>query len=208
MAKQSQRNWFLVTYLPEDTLLGILNNPASGIMHYAYATHSKDNPVHTHVAVRFNNERSFNGVKELFQRAGKSLDNGKDVNTLCEPCIDIQGAFNYLTHKDCPDKTQYPEDIIVSDDIGYFRGDYSRAKADSENDTNKAFLILSDLMDGVDWLTLAKRYGREIIINRFAYMEYADLIRKQQARQQTPRAILVDEETGEVEKILEKKSKK
>lgn len=176
---QTTRNFFCVSYLPEDIIKTALSD--GSVMHYAYAKHDKDeNEPHTHIVIRFNNNRSVAGVREFWKNFA-IVDGVKIANTLVEPAISLDGAFAYLTHKNEVDKYHYPDDIIVSDDIGYFRGDFSR-KPDKQNGDSPAFQILQDILAGTSWLEMARKWGREIIINRHAYLDFADLIRKEEAR--------------------------
>lgn len=179
--KQS-RNFFCVTYLTDEQVAEFCQR--SDIMHYAYIKHDKDDKApHTHILLRFNNNRSLQSVTRIFKEYGKGKDNGKDVNTMVEIAEDLTASFDYLTHKNQPEKHQYEDDEVISDDVGYFRGIFSSAP---KNEENTAFQILMDMESGTSLRELARRYGREIIINFGRYNDFL-LIMKERERQEKER---------------------
>lgn len=199
------RNFALVSYLDEQDVLLLCQRQS--VMHYAIKTHDRDDgkQKHVHVVIRYNNPRTLASVKNEWNTYGIGKDNGKDVNTLGEICADLENAYWYLIHKRNPEKAQYEEKDIWTDNAGYFRGDYSSVKQgqkNAEHSENTAFQVLLDMENGVSMRELARRYGREIIINFGRYREFFELM-KMEERPKTPAVqppFLADVETGEIEK--------
>ena len=89
------------------------------------------------------------------------------ANTLGHAVRDKADCFNYLNHKDKPEKYQYPDEAIICDDWKYWKSIQS-----GEND-DKTLNILDDILAGVGFRELAKRYGRDLVINYHKYREFA-----------------------------------
>lgn len=176
------RDFFLVTYLDENTIRQTLK--AMSVAHWAFIRHDKDDKEpHTHILLRMNNKTTAQSVKKKFIKAGTGLDNGKDVNTMVEYAQDTEYCFEYLTHANAKEKYQYPITDVVTDDLGYWRGDYSsfgKQKTAERSIENTAYQILSDLENKVSLREMARRYGREFIINRRSYVEYYELMAEEE----------------------------
>lgn len=194
------RDFAVMTYLDEERIIKIIQSMS--IKHYAYAYHDKDNnEPHYHVLLRLNNPTSAKSIKSKFTKAGKGADNGIDVNSMVQYARDFGDLGEYLTHENQPDKYHYGEDIIVSDDIGYFRGQMRSSTSAPEHEENTAYQILADIEKGTAWREMAKRYGREIIINHKRYTEFLDLIKWEEmpiVYCKNCRHSLTDIETGEL----------
>ena len=176
------RNFFIVTYL-SDTLVHKALRSLS-VAHWAYILHDKDDKEpHIHLLVRLNNKTTTNAVRKKFNALGAGADNGKDINSFVEYSRNLSDSFEYLIHANDKDKYQYSIDDVVTDDMGYWRGTYSSAgnpKSAEHSIENNAYQILCDLEKGVSLREMAKRYGREFIINRFHYVDYFELMKQQE----------------------------
>lgn len=182
------RPWTVVFYGLEAELCAILREYSERIAHFAYILHDRDvyaedlidektkdvihkkgeiEKVHFHVLLDFYNGHTFTAVKRLFTTANN--------NPRVEKIIDRVAQYRYLTHKDDPDKYQYDDDEIYSNDINYYEklcvvGD--RVEVD-----NKAEQIVNDILRGVSPRLLVSRYGRDYVIHMRQYKDCADEIR-------------------------------
>ena len=122
---------------------------------------------HIHILVDFFNGHTITAVKRMF------------TTELDKPRVEVIGdrvaQFRYLTHKDNPEKYQYPDSDITAYDINYYEklcitGD----KIDSDN---KAELIINDILRGISPRIMVARYGRDYVIHMKQYDECAQAIR-------------------------------
>lgn len=180
--EQLTRNFSISTYLPAKAIREVIQTIS--VQHWAMITHDKDDKAtHTHVILRLNNKTTTRSIARKFTDKGLGLDDGKNVNTFVEECQSLDDMFDYLTHKNQPEKYQYSIDEVSCDDLGYWRGDYSSAgkqKTAEHSIENTAYQILCDLENGLSYREMAKRYGREFIINRWKYEEFFELMTKQE----------------------------
>lgn len=171
------RNFSMTTYLTREEIEQYVSR--ANIANYAYIPHNKDvydddikddtgavvhekgslKVPHFHLVVSFVNARTLSAVKSDFL--------GYSQNTLVELVKDLESALAYLTHKNAPDKYQYPIDIVCSN-YGYFRGDYSSATIED----NTAFRIINDMEMGYSHYALVRKYGRDYVVN---YKRYCDM---------------------------------
>lgn len=165
MAKTRRfRNFSLVTYLDETTLLQILGEHQHQLKACSYITHDKDvtengtpKETHTHVLLALFNNTTENAIRNWFN-GGYVDKNGNVINTLVEKCNCIQAQFDYQIHKRNEDKYQY--------DISERRGwnfDYFADTKSQDDDTLQQALL--DCANGVPLSLLVQRYGRDFIIH-------------------------------------------
>lgn len=162
------RSYELITYHSQDVIEAVLMANKSKIRHFAFILHDKDvkddgSPAepHFHVLLCFNNAMTSSAVVKLFP-VGQ--------NTFPAPMRDKADCFNYLDHADCPDKFQYSHELIVSDDLDYW---HDLQRGQNGNDDYRVLNIIDDILAFVPRYELARRYGRDIIINYDRYKEYA-----------------------------------
>lgn len=155
------------------------------LSHYAYIIHDKDvylesgkndvseykkgdpRPSHIHFILVFKINVSLKKINEL-------LNFPSDKNLFGEPTKNKSGFADYLLHKNTPQKYQYDTSEVVSDNYNYFCSKIG----DSEN--NYIVNLLNDLINqDVSFLELAKRYGRDLVINFRSYLSFANLIIEQ-----------------------------
>ena len=107
MKEQRNRNWFL-TINQEATcfteLKAILVNNGATFKHYAYVLHDKDNEEqpHYHLCLEYKNARTFTQVKAMFEGAHVEEMEYKNM------------SYQYLIHKNDPDKYQYEIDNVMT----------------------------------------------------------------------------------------------
>lgn len=154
-------NWCLVSYAPIEELQPLLDIAT----HYAYILHDKDNckDKHYHILVAFEVTKSFNQLTEF-------INSLKLKQNVFKAAIkDKYSAYKYLTHNGWQDKYQYNEDCIISDNNVFWSG--VKVK------TDKGFNVIEDIINGFTRYQLAKKYGRDYIINYQKYEEFAGIVR-------------------------------
>ncbi len=181
------RPFTVIFYGSEIELKKILRDNRERIAHFAYILHDKcvylddlkdDNgdyvhragepeKVHFHVLIDFYNAHTFNAVKRMFTT---EVDNPR-----VEPVSDRVAQYEYLIHKNDPDKYQYPKSAIVSDDINYY--EKLCVNGDRRESDNVAEQIVNDMLARVAPRIMVARYGRDYIIHYRQYMEIVDQIR-------------------------------
>lgn len=196
------RDWSLSTYLPLEAVSELCKQDF--IAHYAYILHDKDKKpdgtpkeAHTHILLRLVNRSSFKALERRIKRFTYDYAYQYDIpeqNTFLERMQDPDGAFKYLTHSTREareqGKYQYPITDIVSDHLGYWRGDYTTGQAEKKN---TALDIITDIENGLTERQLLVRYGREYLINRRHYREFFDIMRSEEHR-----CVITYDENGEV----------
>lgn len=102
---------------------------------YAFATHTLELKPHTHIFIRFPNERSLKGVQRLLSPIPdnfvqvKNRDNTDNAQNVFACCV------RYLVHADSVDKVKYSTDIIKSNfDITPYFKDVSCNSSKSSED--------------------------------------------------------------------------
>ena len=185
------RNYALITYHSEEVINSVLSH--HNIRHWAYILHDKDKKdgtdelkeKHFHLLINLNNNMTESAVRKLFPE-GQS--------TLAQPVKSKYGCWNYLTHADTPEKYQYSSDLVKCDDLKYWQG------LQENGDDNEKFLnILRDIIARVPLIELAKRYGRDVIINYDKYRTFAHAVDLEETPFTPPdRCVLFRDETGTV----------
>ena len=194
------RDFSLSTYLPQRAVKELCCQ--DWIAHYAYIVHDKDvnedgtpKQAHVHILLRTVERLSFSSIQRRINRFTYDFYYGTEEekqNTFIEFTQDIDDAFRYLTHSTeearKANKYQYDSYAIVSDNIGYWRGDYSSVASKK----NVALDIINDIENGLSERQLLTRYGREYLINRSKYKEFFYAM----VEEETP--LCVTDENGEL----------
>lgn len=99
-----------------NTLEDVLNTSIGNKDIYAYILHDKDIDIngeikkqHYHLFLKFQNPRFFKSIRLLFKGAH------------IEPCISIDASINYLIHNGKPDKYQYDQREIITNNEQYIK---------------------------------------------------------------------------------------
>ncbi len=113
MKEQRNRNWFLtINQLAScfTELKSILVNNGSTFKHYAYIMHDKDNEEqpHYHLCLEYKNARTFTQVKTMFEGAHVEEMEYKNI------------SYQYLIHKNDPDKYQYQIENVMTLERDYY----------------------------------------------------------------------------------------
>ena len=113
MSDTRKRNWFLTINQEASCfyeLKAILVNNGSTFNHYAYIMHDKDNEEqpHYHICLEYKNARTFTQVKAMFEGAHVEEMEYKNM------------SYQYLIHKNDPDKYQYQIDNVMTLEKDYY----------------------------------------------------------------------------------------
>lgn len=175
MAKVEQYRFFsLLSYCPEDFIITVLMSH-DNISHWAYALHNKDDSEpHFHILIMLRSATSLSAVRKWFAYQDST---GQQVNTLAKKVYrKALNVLEYFVHKGKPDKFQYDESIIKSDDLDYFLS----GAADNENLNDCSFSIIDDFLSGVSFREMCKVYGRDFIIHLSSYRLAVEMICQQE----------------------------
>lgn len=160
----SKRNYSfnIVTYVVDEN---VIIDFCRHCKKYAYVLHDRDEgkSLHYHIICSFDRNKSFNSVRALLP---------SDQNTLIKPLFSRQGSYRYLTHKDDPDKYQYSDDCIHTNDVLYFSKDEVKYNLET-------FLVDIQPCTSLPLVELAKRYGKDFIRNKDKYMQFGKVIEKE-----------------------------
>lgn len=97
-------------------------------------------------------------------------------NTLVQALDDWAGDFQYLTHKNAPDKFQYLDEELISDDIDFWK---RKAKEFEKGEDD----FIYDLLDSnLTYREMAIKYGRDYMRNFRWYNEFRDEVLKQERK--------------------------
>lgn len=190
--EQEARNFFIRTYLKEADVKEFIRSLS--VAKWAYIQHDeRDNKEpHMHLLLRMNNRTSKKSIERKLKLFSMGKDEGKDCNFNCQICEDLNNAFLYLTHESLSAKQEgkavYSVDDIRTNDFGYFRGNYSSDGEKTEKaGENTAYQIIADIERGETLRNMAKRYGREYIINRRHYEDFVYEMRREEGEMIKPK---------------------
>ncbi len=167
MAKTNPRRYSFkcVSYASFEELKPLLDEA----FHYAVIFHDRDKDVdpHHHILVTFKQNKSFDSVRKLVQST---------QNTLVQELDDWVGDFQYLTHKNAPDKWQYLDEEVLSDDIDFW---LRKSKEASKGEDD----FIYDLLDsGMSYREMAIKYGRDYMRNFRYYNEFKEAVMAQERK--------------------------
>lgn len=192
------------TYLKADEVERIVEDHAGMICTAVLAVHDKDvnddgspKVPHVHVNLLLDRSRELSGTLSWFRAVD---DAGKPVQSHIEAVLDPVGCDDYLTHDTAEarakGKYQYDESIVKvirgdRDTFRAFRTDWTRkhdARVKREVAQDETEQMITDIIDGVSFREMARRYGRDYMKNCWTYRSYC--------------AHIVIEETGDIDKAL------
>lgn len=166
MATPSKKRFYsfkCVSYASFEELSVLLNEA----FHYALIFHDRDTDVdpHFHILVTFKQNKSFDSVRKLVNST---------QNTLVQELDDWVGDFQYLTHKNAPEKWQYLDEEVISDDIDFW---LRKAKEYSKGEDD----FIYDLLDSnMTYREMAIKYGRDYMRNFRYYREFKEAVLQQE----------------------------
>lgn len=119
-----------------------------------YIVHNADEGKETHVhgIILLPRSRRLADIKSL-------LSNSLEGNIFLEPIYDVHATFEYLTHRNSPDKHAYDEDSIV-----YFNSD-KHVFITYEVKIDVLQFAVFDLINGASLSSCISTYGRDFIIH-------------------------------------------
>ena len=181
------RHFCIVFYPTQKELFRKLHEYSERIAHYAFVVHDKDRylddlidkdgnyvhrkgdieKVHIQLIVSLYNGATVKAVARLFKTEN---DNAK-----VEAINDLVAQYRYLTHKDDPEKYQYSDEEIISDDINHY--EKMCVRGDKRDTDEKAVEIVEAILAGINPRILLHRYGRDFAIHKKQYEECAESIR-------------------------------
>lgn len=179
------RAHFFDTYVRHELIEQVFQMHAHQILHSAYILHDKDKNddgtdkhEHTHVLLYLKNPVSLSAVQNWFFDAEQGQNTRNPF-----PCGNVGKAFEYLTHKNNPEKASYDDsEVIVSED------DRLWFEQQQTNDgTDPLQNALFDKLEGRSTKELVEHYGRDFIIH---HKQISEIAREIRAEELTP----VDEE--------------
>lgn len=157
------RSWFIMMY---DDPSASLTSLFGQCLNYVYIYHDKDdNEPHYHVLIALKNAKTFSALR--------SYCSGLQ-NFFAEPVRDKFACFRYLTHKDDPDKFQYDDSCLISNDIKYWQ---NLSDAPVASDGELALSMLHDIIDRKPFSYMVLTYGRDYLKNKRTYEECASCLR-------------------------------
>lgn len=182
------RHFDIVFYAGVDELLRIIHYYRSRIQRYAFIEHLYDvyeedlidektkefihrkgeiKKPHIHLVISFYNNCTLRACSRLF-----TTENDKPrVYSIG----DMIQAYNYLIHKDNPEKYQYKKCDITSDDLSYY--EKLLVQGEKSDSDNKSENIVMDILAGVPTRVMISRYGRDFVIHMSQYVDCANKIR-------------------------------
>lgn len=154
--------WFVESYLNECDFKPSLSKAS----HWAYILHDCDDcEPHYHILIHYSNSRT--GLSVLRDFIGFQ-------NTRVEKCISPLACYEYLTHKNTPEKYQYSSSRIVTHNPIYWEH-FIPSIRDRTNDKIETDFI-EDLLNSekLDYYTMAKKYGRDFMKNWRSYIDFRE----------------------------------
>lgn len=180
--------YFIRTYCPIEFIRDILAEHDSEIKAHAFIEHNKDAcEWHRHTVLWLERSKSKKTIENWFSFYrdinGKPVQTRVECTKLCKKAdgttetqtVDLKGATFYLVHEDkdgnpLPNKYHYSWDEVESKNLDLLKG-YEYGKTNTKHE-DKSFEILEEVLAGENPYILAKKYGRDYILN---YRKYVDL---------------------------------
>lgn len=186
----------LTTYATEEQIKTVLLAKSSQIEHARYIYHYKeDKEPHIHLVIVTLKSRKLSDVRGWFKELADSK--GEPANTLSEELASTSAMEEYFTHSDEKSLADDTKHQYLAEDIKVLLGstvDYlnietrlqetQRIAAESaERDQKKRAATaddveqqLNDIIAGLPLRDMARKYGRDYIKNRRAFVDYAAMI--------------------------------
>lgn len=165
--------WDILTYATPNEFIEVLEELGNK---YAYIYHNKDKnedgsekEPHTHILLSLVQSKTFAALKAYFERC--SSQNTRLIPITRSYIVD---RYEYLTHKNNPEKYQYKDEEIVSNDIEYYKKQVSRGFIGT--DENEEF-IADLLAPDINIRLMAIKYGRDFIRYYDKYMKFRSMVK-------------------------------
>lgn len=174
--------WEIIAYHNPEEHLAELFSTTKG---YAYILHDKDKKAdgtqkeaHYHILCTFTSNVTASALaKRLVAVPG---------NTLITTVHDKGKAYEYLTHKNNPEKAQYLDTSIVKSHDTY----YVPPKQKDEAKADDTAQMIDDIISGKPLREMARKYGRDYMRNRRHYEDFCkDIILEEMGEREDLHAI-------------------
>lgn len=168
--QKRSRRFCLTSYIDPEALQRFVKR-SSWVQHFAICTHNRDidtdgNPKqqHTHLILYTYNAHTSSGIRKNFDTFSAELykGNAQIENTLCQECHSVVSQFRYLRHLDDPDKAQYTDNEVITDNDMYWK-ELCRTNGMNDSTVNTGLQMFDDLCEGVKTREMIVRYGKEYI---------------------------------------------
>lgn len=176
---------FLVSYVPLDKIDEILTCKSSQLVSFAYILHNKDVYLedvvrdgvvvhhkgdkeidHCHIYLNLKMSREPVEIINWFKCIDES--SGLHINTLAEKVMACQSAIDYLTHKNSPEKYQYP----VSD-VHYggsnIKEDDNGNLVSLDNTLDDSYDIVECMLNGMPLKQIVRIFGKDFVYHYSSY---------------------------------------
>lgn len=172
----------VVTYLPLDVVLSLLNDRKSHVCRYVLIEHNKVDDLydinhktlkkeHIHIVVSFIGRHRASSLVNMF--------NTTEVRRI-ETSQQLKGSILYLTHEStkaiAQGKVKYEKSKLISNDILYF----DKVVKETADKTNTSLQIIDMMHMGIPHRELVSYFGRDYVINYEKYKCMAQLISEQE----------------------------
>ena len=183
--------WDIITYLSEEEFLPVLRDRG---IRYAYIYHDRDvkeggelKEPHWHILLTVKGQTTFSALLQHFKRAGVA-------NTRLLPITRdyIADRFRYLTHKDNPEKYQYSEEGIKTNDLEYYRNTTCKYERQASRLEANEELVADLLGDDFSIKNMALKYGRDFIVHIKQYVAFRALVLRGEVLQELNTACIDD----------------
>lgn len=175
--QKRSRRFCLTSYVDPEKLERFVKR-SPWIQHYALCTHTRDveadgkpKGIHTHVILYTYNAHTSSGVRKNFDTFSAEIYGHEKIeNTLCQVCHSVVSQFRYLRHLDDPEKAQYEDFEVHTDNDTYWK-DLCRTNGMNDASLNTGLQMFDDICEGVHTREMIVRYGKEYIYHMHAFNE-------------------------------------
>lgn len=181
---------FLVSYCPTSFIDDVLVAKSTQLVSYAYILHDKDVYLedvynadgtikhhkgekeinHTHIYLSLKMSREVSEICGWFK--GCKDENGLTINTLAEKVLACQSAIDYLTHKNQPNKYQYPVSEVIYG--GNVQKDDNGNLITLETTMDDSADIVDCLLTGVPLKQILRIFGKDFLYHYSSYKAFVN----------------------------------
>lgn len=148
---------FIRTYADSETIRSFLRDTQA--THFAFIYHDKDltddgnlKEPHFHVLVHWDFQVAVYSLRKFFV----------EQQTFIQPVLNKRSSFAYLTHANSPEKAQYNDVDVVTNDYNF----YTFTEAEKKENDNVTFL---EDLNRLSLRDMAIKYGRDFMRNHNRY---------------------------------------
>lgn len=132
-----------------------------GAKNYAFIYHNQDNlkREHVHIVVEFENAREFNSLQKKLQ------------TWHIEKCRGLANAIQYLTHKNAPDKEQYEQFDVNTNNEHWFQTHWNLMQDYINDEKELIHDILAGTYTNIFEIIISEKYSMEWLQRRYKMVE-------------------------------------